>query len=94
MVARSPPTSVSSGATRGWSCARPGSGASSSCPSTSEPLEGLRRVSEGKPGATWCRECGEVFLTLDARRSTFCTDRERMRFAQRARARAIAASTP
>ena len=55
-------------------------------------LEGLRRVSEGKPGATWCRECGEVFLTLDARRSTFCTDRERMRFAQRARARALAAS--
>ena len=55
-------------------------------------LEGLRRVSQGKPGATWCRECGEVFLTLDARRSTFCTDRERMRFAQRARARALAAS--
>ncbi len=22
-------------------------------------LEGLRRVSEGKPGATWCRECGQ-----------------------------------
>ena len=32
-------------------------------------LEGLRRVSEGKPGATWCRECGGPFLTLDARRS-------------------------
>lgn len=55
-------------------------------------LEGLRRISEGRSGATWCRECGEVFLTLDARRSTFCTDRERMRSAQRARARAIAAS--
>jgi hypothetical protein len=55
-------------------------------------LEGLRRVAEGRSGAKWCRECGEVFLTLDARRSTFCTDRERMRFAQRARARAIAAS--
>jgi hypothetical protein len=50
-------------------------------------LEGLRRVSEGKPGATWCRECGEVFLTLDARRSTFCTDRERVRHAQRGRPR-------
>jgi hypothetical protein len=55
-------------------------------------LEGLRRVSEGKPGATWCRECGEVFLTLDARRSTFCTDRERVRYAQRGRPRALAAS--
>jgi hypothetical protein len=51
-------------------------------------LEGLRRVSEGKPGATWCRECGEPFLTLDARRSTFCTDRERVRYAQRRRPRA------
>ena len=50
-------------------------------------LEALRRVSEGKPGATWCRECGEVFLTLDARRSTFCTDRERVRYAQRGRPR-------
>ena len=50
-------------------------------------LEGLRRVSEGKPGATWCRECGEPFLTLDARRSTFCTDRERVRHAQRGRPR-------
>lgn len=48
-------------------------------------LEGLRRVSEGRPGATWCRECGEPFLTLDARRSTFCTDRERVRYAQRRR---------
>ena len=54
-------------------------------------LEALRRVSEGSR-ATWCRECGQLFLTLDARRSTFCTDRERIRFAQRARARAIAAS--
>ena len=50
-------------------------------------LEGLRRVSEGKPGATWCRECGQPFLTLDARRSTFCTDRERVRHAQRGRPR-------
>ena len=50
-------------------------------------LEGLRRVSEGKPGATWCRECGQPFLTLDARRSTFCTDRERVRHAQRRRPR-------
>jgi hypothetical protein len=55
-------------------------------------LEGLRRVSEGKPGATWCRECGEVFLTLDARRSTFCTDRERVRYAQRGRPRGGPAS--
>jgi hypothetical protein len=50
-------------------------------------LEGLRRVSEGKRGATWCRECGQPFLTLDARRSTFCTDRERVRYAQRGRPR-------
>ena len=55
-------------------------------------LEALRRVSEGKPGATWCRECGQVFLTLDARRSAFCTDRERMRFAQRVRARTLASA--
>ncbi len=48
-------------------------------------LEALRRVSEGNSGATSCRECGEPFLTLDARRSTFCTDRERLRHAQRDR---------
>jgi hypothetical protein len=33
----------------------------------------------------WCKECGQPFLTLDARRSTFCTDRERLRYAQRDR---------
>ena len=48
-------------------------------------LEALRRVSEDKPGAVCCKECGQPFLTLDARRSTFCTDRERLRYAQRDR---------
>ena len=54
-------------------------------------LEALRRVSEGKPGALWCKECGQPFLTLDARRSTFCTDRERLRYAQRDRRERVAA---
>jgi hypothetical protein len=48
-------------------------------------LEGLRRVTEGQRGAAFCRECGQPFLTLDARRSSFCTDRERFRFSQRER---------
>jgi len=48
-------------------------------------LEGLRRVTEGQRGAALCRECGQPFLTLDARRSSFCTDRERFRFSQRER---------
>jgi hypothetical protein len=52
-------------------------------------LEGLRRVSDGQSGATWCRECGQPFLTLDARRSSFCNDRERFRFAQRERRRRL-----
>jgi hypothetical protein len=48
-------------------------------------LEGLRRVSEGHRGAAWCRECGEPFLALDARRSAFCNDKERFRHSQRER---------
>ena len=48
-------------------------------------LEGLRRVTESQRGAALCRECGQPFLTLDARRSSFCTDRERFRFSQRER---------
>lgn len=54
-------------------------------------LEALRRVSEGKPGAVWCKECAQPFLTLDARRSTFCTDKERLRNAQRDRRERLAA---
>jgi hypothetical protein len=54
-------------------------------------LEALRRTSEDKPGAVWCKECGQPFLTLDARRSTFCTDRERLRYAQRDRRERLAA---
>jgi hypothetical protein len=57
-------------------------------------LEGLRRVSEGSRGATWCRECGEPFLTLDARRSSFCTDRERLRHAQRERRKRLTGLRP
>lgn len=54
-------------------------------------LEGLRRVTEGQRGAALCRECGQPFLTLDARRSSFCTDRERFRFSQRERRRRLGA---
>ena len=54
-------------------------------------LEGLRRVTEGQRGAALCRECGQPFLTLDARRSSFCTDRERYRFSQRERRRRLSA---
>ncbi|MGO9180775.1 MAG: hypothetical protein ACLQBX_10940 [Candidatus Limnocylindrales bacterium] len=57
-------------------------------------LEGLRRVTEGHSGAAFCRECGEPFLTLDARRSSFCNERERFRFTQRARRERLAAPPP
>ncbi len=57
-------------------------------------LEGLRRVSEGHRGAAFCRECGQPFLTLDARRSSFCNDRERFRFTQRERRKRLAAPSP
>lgn len=53
-------------------------------------LEALRRISEGHSGAALCRECGRPFLTLDARRSSFCNDRERFRFTQRERRRRLA----
>lgn len=53
-------------------------------------LEGLRRVTEGQRGAAFCRECGQPFLVLDARRSTFCTDRERLRHGQRMHRRRLA----
>ena len=56
-------------------------------------LEGLRRISEGKAGAAFCRECGQPFLVLDARRSTYCNDRERFRYAQRQRRQRLASST-
>jgi hypothetical protein len=56
-------------------------------------LEGLRRVTEGQRGAAFCRECGQPFLTLDARRSSFCTDRERYRFSQRERRRRLSVET-
>jgi hypothetical protein len=46
-------------------------------------LEGLRRVSEGQRGAAFCKECRLPFLTLDARRSAFCSDRHRLRYGQR-----------
>lgn len=55
-------------------------------------VEGLRRVTEGQRGAGLCRECGQPFLTLDARRSSFCTDRERFRFSQRERRRRLGSS--
>ncbi len=57
-------------------------------------FEALRRISEGHSGATLCKECGQPFLTLDARRSSFCNDRERFRFTQREHRKRLAASPP
>lgn len=54
-------------------------------------FEALRRITEGEPGAAICRECGQPFLVLDARRRFFCNDRERFRFSQRERRRRMAA---
>jgi hypothetical protein len=48
-------------------------------------FESWRRISEGLPGAARCRECGQPFLILDGRRTTFCTNRERNRYDQRKR---------
>jgi hypothetical protein len=53
-------------------------------------LEAYRRVSEGLPGAARCRECGNPILALDPRRTAFCNDRERFRFAQRERRKRLA----
>lgn len=55
-------------------------------------FEALRRISEGEPGAAVCRECGQPFLVLDARRRFFCNDRERFRFSQRDRRRRLSAT--
>lgn len=56
-------------------------------------FEGLCRVTEGQRGAAFCKECGLPFLTLDARRSVFCTDRERVRYGQREHRRRLAIAT-
>ena len=53
-------------------------------------LEAYRRVAEGLPGAASCRECGNPILALDPRRTAFCNDRERFRFAQRERRKRLA----
>jgi len=53
-------------------------------------FESLRRISEGLPGAAVCRECGQPFLIIDARRRHFCNDRDRYRFTQRERRRRLA----
>lgn len=55
-------------------------------------FEALRRISEGRQGGAFCRECGEPFLILDARRSAFCNDRERSRWFQRQRRRRLGAA--
>lgn len=56
-------------------------------------FEALRRITEGKPGATVCRECGRPFLVLDERRRLFCNDRERYRYAQRERRKRMRSQT-
>jgi hypothetical protein len=43
----------------------------------------LRRITEGEPGAAICRECGQPFLVLDARRRFFCNAREQFRHSKR-----------
>lgn len=55
-------------------------------------FEALRRISEGRQGGASCRECGEPFVILDARRSAFCNDRERSRWFQRQRRRRLGAA--
>jgi hypothetical protein len=56
-----------------------------------QAFDALRRITEGQPGAATCRECGEHFLVLDARRRFFCNERERTRHAHRERRQRLAA---
>lgn len=46
-------------------------------------FEALRRITEGEPGAAICRECGQPFVVLDARRRFFCNEREQFRHNKR-----------
>ncbi len=46
-------------------------------------FEALRRISEGRPGANRCRECGFPFLVLDARRTAYCSAGHGNRYRQR-----------
>jgi hypothetical protein len=57
-------------------------------------FEAWRRISEGLQGAAHCRECGQVFLILDGRRTAFCTNRERNRYDQRVRRERMAPTLP
>lgn len=52
-------------------------------------FEALRRITEGEPGAAICRECGQPFLVLDARRRFFCNVREQFRHSKREQRRRI-----
>lgn len=47
-------------------------------------FEAFRRAERGLPAAGFCRDCGQPFLILDGRRSTFCTTKCRNRFNVRA----------
>lgn len=47
-------------------------------------LGALQRVTEGRPAARRCKECGRPFLIADERRSTFCNRAHQNRAAQRA----------
>lgn len=44
----------------------------------------FRRAERGVPAGAYCRECGEPFLILDGRRSTYCNSKCRNRFNVRA----------
>jgi hypothetical protein len=52
-------------------------------------FEALRRITEGEPGAAICRECGQPFVVLDARRRFFCNEREQFRHNKREQRRRV-----
>lgn len=56
-------------------------------------FEALRRISEDDPGAAICRECGQPFLMLDARRRYFCNKREGFRHAKREQRKRLAVTS-
>lgn len=57
-------------------------------------FSGLERITRGEVGAQVCRECGQPFIVIDARRRLFCNARERYRYTQRERRRRLAGGSP
>lgn len=50
----------------------------------------LQRITRGEVGAAVCRECGQPFVVIDARRRLFCNARARYRHTQRQRRQRLA----